>query len=524
MAGVVGIELGVEQIRLVHGSNAGTVLRLHDFEWEEVLTANPENVVQQLEVLVARKGYRSWPVALSLSGPGVVHRLLDFPFMPLEELAVVVQREMRSFEGGEEVTVDWEVTDEIVTGDLKQLRVLVAMAPRSQVDEARQILDRCHLKPALITTAPISLLRALKLVEGGERGLRVLLFLGSQEGYLLGTIDGVWSFYREFSSGGLDGGVHHLVGEAMKEAHRALLYHRQHFTDGGGLNFLLAGERGLEELKARLKNEMDSDGEIVRPGPSLDLTALKERAQHFQEDFPRFIIPLGLVAATSVKKGINLIPETARATVRNWPTVNLSFLYHPVSMMMILLILTAFHFYVVRAERHYRDLLSERKALYAQWLPAIEVAKKSRALHESQRLLNQSLGPNQLNHRSPSWMMLFKVLSRLAPPDLILKTMSVERDKGYWLIILKGEVVSPDAYMAQVAFNGFYWSLKGSLSMQELELRPLRMSTFTETVLGSTVGKPGVTTTQVGADIERQGVQIKKTKIQFEVRGHMREF
>ena len=107
MAGVVGIELGVEQIRLVHGSNAGTVLRLHDFEWEEVLTANPENVVQQLEVLVARKGYRSWPVALSLSGPGVVHRLLDFPFMPLEELAVVVQREMRSFEGGEEVTVDW---------------------------------------------------------------------------------------------------------------------------------------------------------------------------------------------------------------------------------------------------------------------------------------------------------------------------------------------------------------------------------------------------------------------------------
>jgi len=102
--------------------------------------------------------------------------------------------------------------------------------------------------------------------------------------------------------------------------------------------------------------------------------------------------------------------------------------------------------------------------------------------------------------------------------------MSVERDKGYWLIILKGEVVSPDAYMAQVAFNSFYWSLKGSLSMQELELLPLRMWTFKETVWGSTEGKPGVGTAQVAADTERQGVEIKKTKIQFEVRGQMREF
>ena len=521
MAGVVGIELGVEHIRLVHGSNAGTVLRLHDFEWEEGLTANPENVVQQLEVLVARKGYRSWPVALSLSGPGVVHRLLDFPFMPLDELAVVVQREMRSFEGGEEVTVDWEVTDEIVSGDLKQLRVLVAMAPRSQVDEARQILDRCHLKPALITTAPTSLLRALKLVEGGERGLRVLLFLGSQEGYLLGTVDGVWSFYREFSSGGLDGGVHHLVGEAMKEAHRALLYHRQHFTDGGGLNFLLAGERGLEELKARLKNEMDSDGEIVRPGLRLDLTALKERAQIFQEDFPRFIIPLGLVAATNVKKGINLIPETARATVRNWPNVNLSFLHQPAAMVILLVIFIGFHFYLIHTEKRYGDLLSERKALYTQWSPAIEVAKKSRSLHENQRLLNESLGVNPLKEPPPPWVRFFKSMSHLAPPDVIFTTLSVGRDNEIWLINLKGEVVSAEAYNAQLAFSDFYRSLKGSLGLEKLELLPLQMSTIKESI--EVQAETGAENLEDGeASSVEQGRGAEKTKIQFEVRGQMR--
>ncbi len=521
MPGVLGIEMGVEHLRLVHGTNAGKVLRLHDFESEESLTANPENVAQQLEVLVARKGYRSWPVALSLSGPGVVHRLLDFPFMPLNELAVVVQREMRSFEGGEEVTIDWEVTDEVVSGDLKQLRVLVALAPRSQVDEARQLLDRCHLKPALITTAPTSLLRALKLVEGGTKGLRVFLFLGSQEGYLLGAMNGVWSFYREFSSGGSEGEIHHYVGEAMKEAHRALLYHRQHFSDGGGLNFLLAGERGLEELKARLKNEMDSEGEIVRPGPSLDFTALKERAQFFQDEFPRFIIPLGLVAATNVKRGINLIPEIARASVRNWPTVNLSFLKQPVSMMMIVLILTAFHFYLVRAERHYRDLLSYRKALYAQWLPAIEVAKKGRALHENQRLLSESLSVNQMNEPPPPWVKLFKTLSRLAPPDLIFTTLSVGRNNGQWQINLKGEVVSSEAYDAQLAFSDFYRSLKGSLGLEEIELLPLKMSTLKET---------GPVSGETEPDMPPRGevppggqrTEMEKTKIQFEVRGQMR--
>jgi hypothetical protein len=287
------------------------------------------------------------------------------------------------------------------------------------------------------------------------------------------------------------------------------------------LNFLLAGERGLEELKARLKNEMDSEGEIVRPGPSLDLTALKERAQFFQDEFARFIIPLGLVAATNFKRGINLIPETARASVRNWPTVNLSFLYQPVSMVIILLILTAFHFYVVRAEQHYRDLLSERKALYAQWLPAIEVAKKSRALHENQMLLNESLGVNQMNEPPPPWVTLFKTLSLLAPPDLIFTTLSVGRDNGKWQINLKGEVVSSEAYDAQLAFSDFYRSLKGSLRLEEIELLPLKMSTLKETGQVSRETEPDV---PPGGDVSPvgEGTEIEKTKIQFEVRGQMR--
>ncbi len=126
-----------------------------------------------------------------------------------------------------------------------------------------------------------------------------------------------------------------------------------------------------------------------------------------------------------------------------------------------------------------------------------------------------------MNEPPPPWVMLFKTLSRLAPPDLIFTTLSVGRDNGEWQINLKGEVVSSEAYDAQLAFSDFYRSLKGSLRLEEIELLPLKMSTVKETVQVSGETEldvlPGGEVPPVG-----QGTEIEKTKIQFEVRGQMR--
>jgi len=146
-AGILGIEMGSGCLRLVSGDVSGSSLRIVDFAAEDVLIANAENVAQQLDTLISQKDFRSIPAALTLSGPGVVHRLLEFPIMPLKELGVVVEREIRTLGGGDQkdVAFDWEVTEETVSKNLNQLRVLVAIAPRSQVDEARQLLDQCRL-------------------------------------------------------------------------------------------------------------------------------------------------------------------------------------------------------------------------------------------------------------------------------------------------------------------------------------------------------------------------------------------
>jgi Tfp pilus assembly PilM family ATPase len=501
---------------------SGYRLRVSDFAMEELLVSNPEAIAQQLETLVQRKGLRSSSTALALSGPEVVHRLLDFPTMPLRELGPVVEREIRAVGGvgGKEVVFDWEVIEESDSGNLSQVRVLVAIAPKSQVDGTLQLLERCHLKPALLTTAPISLLRSLGFVEGEGVGLRVVLYIGDQQGYLLGVKDGRWSFYREFSSKPSDAKEAALVEEALREANRALLYHRQRHPEEGGITFLLGGGGGLDDLLVRLQREMGVEGKVVRAGQALDLAPLEQRANIFRDVFPSLMIPVGLVAAFA-QKGINLVPKTVRKPVARRSAINLSSLYRPVLPAILLLLLLAVHLILAGTERYYQRLLKDRAALYDQWLPAIRAAEESRALHDNEKLLEQSLGSRRIGESS--WIALFKALSQLVPPELVLQSMGFQRDKDEWLIVLKGQAVSMDSYAAQAAFNRFYQGLKGYPHLEKIELLPVDVSTLAEREReGSAKTKPGATEPEKTVETRAEGVEAKKTRVQFEIHGHLK--
>jgi Tfp pilus assembly PilM family ATPase len=517
---ILAVELGSSQLRVIHGDVSGNLLRVHDFAVEETLISNPENAVQQLESLLERKRLHSYPAALTLSGPGVAHRQLDFPLMPLDELSLVVEREMRAVggAGGDEVVFDWEVIEKNDLGNLKLSRVLVAIAPRPQVDGAQQLLAKCHLKPALFTTVPLALLRSLRFVHGEGKGLLAVLHMMGQQGYLLGVKDGAWNFYREFSSRLSEKGEDNLLEEAAKEANRAILYHRQRYREAGEMGFLLSGEKGLDELQKILQRETGFQGEIMRPGPGLDLSPLGARAKIFQDLFPSFIIPLGLIAAVSLPVGINLVPKAARKSVRRRPTIDLSFVRQPLSALVLLLVFFGVHSVIVYMERHYRRVLEDRTALYAQWAPAIQAAEESRALRDTEKLLAQSIGSSRVGETS--WVVLFKILSRLAPPDMILQTMSLQRDKdkGAWLVALKGQVVAPDSYSAQAAFNRFYQGLKSYPRFERIELLPLDISTVTEKVENQSIKNAGATPAKAAGQSKVEGVEVKKTKVQFEVR------
>lgn len=516
---VLGIELGSNHLHLLRGTVLGHRLRLIDFAAEGVPVSNGENAAQQLEALVVRKRLGSSLAALALSGPGVAHQLLDFPSMPFRELATVVGREIRAtgWAGEKELACDWEVIDEVESGGPRQIRVLVARAPRSQVDETLRLLERCRLKPALLTTAPISLLRSLKFVQGEGKGLCAVLYTGGQHGYLLGVKDGAWSFYREFSSRSSEEETDALVEEALREANRALLYYKRDHRKDGEIVFLLGGGNGLENLQARLRSELGFQGELIRPGQGLDLDSLKERANIFRDIFPSFMIPLGLVAAAALQPGINLAPKSVRKSIAGRPKSDFSFIYRPVLPLVILLLLLGVHLSLVRTERHFQGLVEDRAALYVQWLPSIRAAEESRALHDNEELLAKSLGSSHTGETS--WVVLFKVLSRMTPPELILQSMILQRDKGEWLVTLKGQAVSLDSYAAQVAFNRFYQGLKSSLHLKEIELLSMDISTLTEKVEDPVRKNRGVPAAGVVAQTRAEGVRIEKTRVQFEVRG-----
>jgi len=519
-AGVLGIEIGSGQLRVIHGAVSGNALRVYDFAADEILIPNPENVPQQLGSLAERKGLRSCPVALTLSGPGVVHRLLDFPSMPASELAVVVEREMRLVggSGAEDVAFDWEVIEERDTGSLKEMRVLVAIAPKTEVDRAQGLLIQCRLKPALFTTPPVSLLHALRFVRGEGKGLQAILYVLGQQGYLLGVKDGVWSFYREFSSRAAEKGGDALFEEAAREANRALLYHRQRYRDGGEMGLLLSGEKALDELQARLQRETGIQGEVAQPGPGVDLSPLGERGKIFRDLFPSFLVPLGLVAAAYLPAGINLVPKAARKPVSRRPSIDWSFFQRPGLALVILVVLLGVHLILVFTERYYQRLLAERTTLYTQWAPAIQASEESRTLRDNERLLTQAIGPSRGG--DTAWMVLFKALSRLAPSDLVLYSMSLQRDKekSTWLVTFKGQVVSADSYTAQTAFNRFYQGLKGSPYFERVELLPLDISTLTAKAEGQGARSPGASPTEAATQTQTAAVDIRKTKVQFEVR------
>lgn len=520
VSGVLGIELGSDQLRVIHGGLSGSRLRVYDFAAEELLISNPENAAQQLGALVERKKFSSFPAALTVSGPGVVHRLLDFPTMPLSELALVVGREMHLVggAGAEEAAFDWEVIEEKDSGNLKEMRVLVAIAPQSQVRAAQELLAQCRLKPALFTTPPISLLRSLRFVQGEGKGLQAVLCVAGQQGYLLGVKDGTWSFYREFSSRSSERGKESLLEEAVREANRALLYHRQRYREGGEIGFLISGEKGFGDLQIRLQRETGIQGEVVRPGPEVDLAPLGERGNIFRDLFPSFLIPLGLIAAAYLPAGINLVPKAARKAVSRRPSIDLSFFQRPGLALILVLAFLGVHLILHFTERHYQRVLRDRAALYEQWTPVIQASEESRFLRDNEKFFAQSIGSSRIGETS--WIVLFKALSRLAPPDLLLQSMSLQREKdqGVWLVTLKGQVVSPDSYSAQTSFNRFYQGLKSSPHFERIELLPLEISTLSERVESQSTKNPGAPSLEPAAQTKPEGVEIKKTKVQFEVR------
>jgi Tfp pilus assembly PilM family ATPase len=514
-SGIIALDLTSKRLRLLHAVVSGASLSVYHFAAENLFAARPENVADQLGTLLRRAGIRSAAAAVALSGPEVVHRVLEFPSMPVKELGPVVAREMRLLgdSGEKEVAFDWEVIEESQGGSLDRLRIVVAVAPRSQTEATLETLRACRLKPALFTTIPLSLLRSLKFIGGEALGFQVVLYLGAEQGYLLGLRHGAWGFLREFSSRAEDMAGEGILEEATREASRAFVYFGQGQREEQKVVFLLGGDRRLDALKLRVQQELGAQAEVVRPGHSVDLTPLKERAGVFRDAFPSFLVTLGLVAA-SAHPGINLAPTAARRALRFRPQWDLAFFQRPAWLVLAFLVVVGVQWLLNASVAKQSKLLEDRVVLYAEWMPVARLAEESRSLHENEKILAGVLG--EVSVADASWVSRFKWLSHVVSPGLLLQSVSLKNDQGKWQARFQGEVVAVDLYSAQAAFNRFYRALKDSPRIEAIDLLPLRVST---------VAEPGpvrvAATAAEGSDArtgEAESQEIKRTKVEFELR------
>jgi hypothetical protein len=106
--------------------------------------------------------------------------------------------------------------------------------------------------------------------------------------------------------------------------------------------------------------------------------------------------------------------------------------------------------------------------------------------------------------------------------------MNLKKEEGKWRMTLKGEVVSPDAYTAQASFNRFYQGLRGSTYLEGVELLPLNVSVVKEKVEVPGKNAPEVPVAtgepaEAKAETKKEEREIKKTKVEFEIRAHAKE-
>lgn len=120
-------------------------------------------VADELRRLVAESGWRGAPAAIAIGGNDVVVRRFSLPEMKPADLLSALRLECRKHVSGpvEDAEIRYQVLGRSHRDGPSVLDLLVTVAPRRKVEEARELLSAAGLKPACVTLRPVALLALL---------------------------------------------------------------------------------------------------------------------------------------------------------------------------------------------------------------------------------------------------------------------------------------------------------------------------------------------------------------------------
>jgi len=466
---IIGMEITSSQIILLEADTSEQPIRVLNFVLIDLFSLHEDNIAQQIKGILEKGWFKGKNANIAISHPSVIHRLITLPSMPREEMGMIIGREVKSYP--DEVVFDWQIIREVEEKGIKKREVLIAIAPSSEVNHQRSLVQSSGLRCGVLTTIPLALLSSLKFIRDGEKGAVAFLHLGMERGHLLFAREGKWCFSREFAHEGKGFSEEQVLSEVKRSIH----YFKQHFR-GEELERIITGGKVKEELdtiRGNLEENLEVKTEIFDPTHGLDLSLVKGRSKEWEKVLPNLAIVLGLVGQYPRDAVINLIPPKIKRREKE-------FKKRAVAGSLAAVILLGFAITyggLSQSLKSRNDILRQKEAALKKIQPFLD---KARISEEKRNRYDKSLSFLDLKKKRAPWVKALRILSLIVPDKMVFQSLKAERIEDGWQLNIKVEVVAADSYTVQKNFNQFYSQFRYSPIFSNIELMPLNIIRFKE--------------------------------------------
>lgn len=208
---LVGIDWDSHSLRLAHLVRRGKrVLRVDTAERSLVsgdsrLSAPRFAAQSALREVVSQFGLRGKPAAAALEASELTVRRISIPFMRRSEILPALALEGRKHVSFsiEDAEIRFEILNATEAGPETGYQLLVAIANRRALEDARGVLEHAGLRPVAITVRPIalkSLLASLNRTDGQD--VVAYLEMGPRQSQIVVLKGSEIRFIRDFTIGG----------------------------------------------------------------------------------------------------------------------------------------------------------------------------------------------------------------------------------------------------------------------------------------------------------------------------------
>lgn len=203
---VVGVdvsETSAKLVRLRTGAGAASISAAAG-PLPQAAAGRREDPAASLRRLVEESGFRGAPAAAAIGGNDVLIRRFTLPAMKRADLLPALRLECRKHVTTpiEESEIRYEVLGRSDAKGAATIDLLVTVAPRRKVAEARGLLERAGLKAVCVTSRPAALLALLEAAGESEDEAVAYLDVGAAESHVTVVKGREVRFARDLGVGG----------------------------------------------------------------------------------------------------------------------------------------------------------------------------------------------------------------------------------------------------------------------------------------------------------------------------------